>query len=185
MTTLLDTTTYRRITGDQTSYTGTNLADALADAQKLVEAELRRPVESVVVTERLYASVDPVPVNLPDPILGGRGFVVYPAVTPVTAVPADHILLTSAKVQVPFSYTGYVTYTGGWTLSTAPQPILNALAYTAHKLLVDRLAASPGDLVDPEGNVVPVVPPFGDDSQFDNAWDALKTYIKAAPVGIL
>lgn len=164
--TLLDQSTYRRITSDTVVYGAGILDGALADGQRRVEDYLRRPVELAERTEFLRTSVhryldsdfhrffDPVT----DQYYGER--TVYPQVTPITIVPAGYTIRTSAAVVIGPDWNGYLTYTGGWTLSTAPYCVLEGLAWAAYAVLMRTGAAGMGEQVDPEGNVIPVVPPF-------------------------
>lgn len=181
---LLDQTTYRRLTGDTTSYSGTSLQDAMTDAQSAVEAKLRRPIQSASRSEYLISFIDQQPrSSTPFTGLSTSGLVVYPNVTPVVSVPAGYVILSSAKVQVGSDFNGLLVYTGGWTLLTIPFPILNALACKTKQLLIERTAGGPGELVDPEGNVIPVVPPF-DEVELEREWSGLNSYVKPSPTGL-
>lgn len=164
--TILDAVTYRSITSDTVTYSAGVLEAALSAGQRKVEDFLRRPVESAERTETLRTSVrrrtDEDWGRYIDPVferpLGE--VVVHPSATPVTAVPAGYTIRTTATVAVGSDWSGNLTYTGGWTLSTAPYVILEALAWSSYHILARSGASGSGELVDPEGNVIPVVPPF-------------------------
>lgn len=152
--TLLDEDTYRRITGDTTVYSGTVLVDALSDAQAQTEGWLRRPVESESRTENVNA----------ESAFNGDSTTayLYPKATPVTAVPAGYTIVDPSTIAPATTHNGILTYTGGWTLPTAPYVVLALLAGVTRRVVVQRSNDAEPD-VDPEGNVIPVVPPFDDD----------------------
>lgn len=168
--TILDEDTYRRITFDTVAYTAGVMDAALADGQMQVESFLRRPVESLERTEPLrimeHRFLDSDRHRYYDPTIdlyGGQP-VVYPEATPVIAVPTGYTILTPSAVIVGSDWNGYLTYTGGWDLDTVPYPVMVALAWAAFELLARLGATGQGELVDPEGNVIPVVPPFKPES---------------------
>lgn len=132
---------YVAITGD-TSTASADVADALADAQELLENELCRQLDSKERTERLR--IYPADGYFP----GGR---VHPTVTPVTAAEDYTILddgtLTGASPQsgvFDFDAEPYaeVTYTGGFTPGTVPACIERDIAWCAYRLVRPAEAAA-------------------------------------------
>lgn len=126
---------YRVLTGDTTS-AATAVEVAIADAQNLLEGELRRGVENVERTERL--KVHP----------GGR---VYPSATPITD-PGDYTAVGDSALDgaspsggpwlaVPNDTYADVTYTGGWDDETVPACIERDLAWAA-AVVVDPSAVT-------------------------------------------
>lgn len=130
---LLNSTLYKNVTGDDTTPNFTQY-DA---GQARVEAFLRRPIEQVERTERCRVYPDGA---------------VYPAATPILSADGwtiDGPALLSAGAdgfrspwQSPgftlvegISRAGYVdvTYTGGWTTDTVPQPVVDALAWETYR----------------------------------------------------
>lgn len=124
---ILSVARYRAITGDDDT-PGTKVTQALVDAQRLVEDELRRPLERATVTERL-------------PIYGTPGFwghgTVHPRRIPLVSVPAgssyrilttatatdasvDAGLFTLGDLNTPDTRTATVTFTGGWLPADDP-----------------------------------------------------------------
>lgn len=168
--TLLDEGTYRRITGDIRVYSGTVLVDAFADAQSQCETWLRRPVESKSRTESVRSEQN-----------SDGDWVLWPKATPVTVVAAGYTILDGASVSTSSAYSGSLTYTGGWTLATAPYVVLALLAGVSRRLINVRLSEDALS-VDPEGNVVPVVPPFSDDDP-DPIYHNAQGYRRLSGVG--
>ncbi len=137
---------YRQLTSDITT-ADADLEPALADAQRLIEEHLRRPLESAQRTEtlRLY------------------GNKVYPAATPITAAPyriLDGVALSD--VSVPLVWTGWqdfiskieVTYTGGYTAATVPAELAEAIATATLqrlRLQADQQQAPSTDSAIPRG----------------------------------
>lgn len=131
---LLTTTYYRQLTGDETT-AATAVASAASAAQELLEADLARIgyLESAERTETL-------------PLLDDG--TLYPTALPITAVDGgldwfDGVVY-GAVPDIP-SFTGLIeatqprrvalTYTGGYTDATCPEPILRDLAWVAYALI--------------------------------------------------
>jgi hypothetical protein len=117
---------YVRVTGDSSS-AASAVAEALADAQALVEEELERPLELLERTEILD-------------LIGGR---VYPRATPITEAPwtIDGYALTNIDsdwITEPFDSATTqvsVTYTGGYTDETLPRRLRDAIIEMAYSSL--------------------------------------------------
>ena len=129
---LVSATRYAQITGDTTSATGAVEA-ALADAQSMLEAELRRGLELAERTERVRVHPD------------GR---VYPSSTPLTAGPAGSTIAGVALVGAVSPMGGEddyaeVTYTGGFdpdeddrsAVTCVPVELARAVAWAARAIL--------------------------------------------------
>jgi len=132
---LLTTAYYRQLTGDEAT-AATAVASAASAAQELLEADLARPgyLESAERTETL-------------PLLDDG--TVYPTATPVTAVDGgldffDNVVF--AAVPDVLTFTGLIdatrspkrvtlTYTGGYSSTTAPGTILRDLAWVSYALI--------------------------------------------------
>lgn len=141
--TLLDVPTYRRLTGDSTTPDAT-LTSALADAQRLVEEYLRRPLERAERTEKLRVY------RLED----GRS-AAYPSATPITAVPAGFVVEGVAVLGEGLlsGFTPWfgsdrahitLTYTGGFVAATLPLTVAREIARLAQQLTQPVAAAPAG-----------------------------------------
>lgn len=160
--TILDETAYRALTGDTLTYSAGVVVASIGNAQSQLEYLLRRPLESIERTEHYVAMrLRQFYQSTGYPVRDYYKFFVFPLATPVTVVPAGFVLETTSKVSGPFDYQGYFTYTGGYTAGTCPYVLKKALAGLTQLNLGEVGAYTEGDIIDPEGNVVPVVPPFG------------------------
>lgn len=159
---ILTEAAYRQLTGDATEYDTGVLQSGLDDAQDLVGTFLRRRgwIESSEYTEVLVAQ---------------DGYV-YPTATPVTVVPTGYAIESGSKVA---GISGAVTYTGGWDIDTAPYVVKQVLAMETQRILAVRGVSGAGDgqYTDPEGNVVPVTPPFTPEDQ-SSIWAETRSYRK-------
>lgn len=138
---LLETQTYRDITGDTTSASAA-VASAASAAQDLLEEELRRPgyLESQERSE--------VCILAPDGTL-------YPTATPITSISGGYEVVDDVvygAVPDVASFTGLIdtsvspkratiTYTGGYTAGTVPECILRDLAWVTYAILNAQTAA--------------------------------------------
>lgn len=126
-TLLVSVERYRKITGD-TATDEDYVKEALADAQRLIEEELDRPLAIGDRTEKL-------------PVING---VVYPIVTPI--ISADYQIRNSVALVDPsidggllsgndYPFHATVSYRGGFTQQTLPVRLREAIARTAHRAL--------------------------------------------------
>lgn len=147
--TLLDAETYAAITGDDATPTGAQLTIA----EKRVCGFLHRiGVASGTYTERLYIH---------------RGGVVYPSALAITNAgdarvdgPAVYVIGAGDSFVSPWQTPGFtlldeygpegrsaygsLTYAAGWTLESAPQPVLDGLAWETWRVLNPGKVPAPG-----------------------------------------
>lgn len=132
--TLITEQVYRKLTGDLRTPTSEVVA-ALAVAQSLVEMRLGRGLSLADYTETL--TVFP------------QSYV-YPAVTPVAAATSGYVNSATISVSsgdyvfngypysVPFGYNTHpratVTYTGGYSAATLPEPLALGISMVARAL---------------------------------------------------
>lgn len=129
---LVPVSTYRDVTGDTTTPDQT-VASRLIRAQRKVEAHLRRPLPLDERTERVrlrdYAGWG----------LFGGGSVAYPAATPVVSATGLRVE-GNAVIGAASSWLSWqdgadryadITYLGGWTAETLPEPIVEAICSLA------------------------------------------------------
>lgn len=122
---------YRTITKD-TVTPDADATGAITEAQELVEAYLKRPLDAAVRTEqclvypknRLYPLATPI-ASVTSP--GGGSIVNGEYIRGVAVIPA---LLEWDETSPGFNYVS-VTYTGGYTSITAPRPLKRAVAELA------------------------------------------------------
>ena len=131
---LLTTTYYRQLTGDE-STAATAVASAASAAQDLLEADLARVgyLEEAERTETLPLFDDGTLYHTANPVTavdGGLDWldgVVYGAVPDVPAFTGIIDAVRPRRVEL--------TYTGGFTEATCPEPILRDLAWVAYAII--------------------------------------------------
>lgn len=152
MSSLLTVGDYQQITRDTTS-DPVAVAEALLDAQGLVEEYLRRPLELATRTSRLR-------LYRADAIDSGYdgSYLVYPPATPVQS--AENLTVVSPVavaggfpdggpflqgiVGLAVEPYATVTYAGGWTRDTLPRTIRREIARTAQGLLTPSTVPAGG-----------------------------------------
>lgn len=144
MASLVTVARYQLITLDTTS-AASAVSAALETAEDTVEEYLRRPLPSASREETVRFSRD------------GR---LYPAATPVLSVEDGLTIVPGSRAVAGASPDGgpwwpdiydstypaaaTITYTGGFTATTLPRIIENAIAWLAHQMLhVDDLVSVP------------------------------------------
>ena len=129
---LVSVEVYRDVTGDSSTPEAT-VAARLLRAQRKVETFLRRPLPLLQRTERLRLR------HSPGYGVFGGGWTAYPAATPVLSAVGLSVQ-GNAVVGASGAWLSWwddgdqyadVTYTGGWSAATLPEPIVEAICRTA------------------------------------------------------
>lgn len=176
---IVPVSTYRDITGDTTTPAET-LAGRLLRAQRKVEAHLRRPLALDLRTERVRLR------HHRGYGLFGGGWAAYPAATPVVSAVGLTVegsaLLGASGAWLSWWDDGEqyadVSYVGGWTALTLPEPILEAICRLA--ALGGRPSPVPAGATSVRnGDVAITYAPGASGAQLDPALTrALKPYVR-------
>lgn len=158
---LLETSYYRRITGDAATPDNA-VATAASAAQDLLVDELGRGIEEAERTEDCLIYPDGTCYPSVTPITDAPGLVVYND-TVYGAPPSVPAFVGLIDASAPAH--AEVTYTGGYTSASCPECILRDLAWVAYAILnpaaVRGLAQTPGAQAVKVGDVAVTYPPGG------------------------